>query len=85
MYIYIYKHSKCGEIIYTMNRMTKQRFSRSLLSLVIRTIIDKFSLVNRRCQMNLQQVYTTLIQRRLDSYTSIERSLNLRPTDRPSV
>lgn len=64
-----------------MNRMTKQRFSRSLLSLVIRTIIDKFSLVNRRCQMNLQQVYTTLIQRRLDSYTSIERSLNLRPTE----
>lgn len=36
-YIYIYKRSKCGQIIYAMNRMTKQlRFSQSLLSLVIR-------------------------------------------------
>lgn len=45
IYTYINKHSKCGEIIYAMNRMTKQRFSRSLLSLVIQPLINSHLLI----------------------------------------
>lgn len=44
IYTYINKHSKCGEIIYAMNRM-KQRFSRSLLSLVIQPLINSHLLI----------------------------------------